>query len=149
MAVRTRTWSNGWPTRVIAILVGVGISGVFVAGSIVDAGGYLESGIVASASVVAVYVGYFRPRLTVDEDGLTVRNPLSSTRVVWDEYVGSAPGYGGLRIELRSSEEKPRVVAAWAVQQWNASTWLGRRRTRSWRVVSTIEGMRPDSPPGA
>ena len=73
------------------------------------------------------------PLVTATVEGITVRNPLGTRRLVWSEIRAIRAGYGGLAIHRTDGG----VTTAWAVQQTNLSGWL-RRRTRAHEVAAEL-----------
>jgi hypothetical protein len=87
----------------------------------------------AAAAAVVTWRCALHPRLTAGPDGLVVVNPWHTLVVPWADVAGVAPGYSGIEIARRSG----RTVVAWAVQQSNMATWMG-RRTRAVRTAESL-----------
>jgi hypothetical protein len=132
-----QVWRPSLGTRVGAgLLSAVGVA-LAVSGVVVAAGGDWTGGL-----AVMVVFGLFpvfgwrwgtHPLLATSDDGVTVRNPVRSAVVPWDEVGRCAPTSLGLAIERVDG----RPVVAWAVQKPNVARWL-RRRTRADEVAETI-----------
>jgi Bacterial PH domain len=74
-----------------------------------------------------------RPWLSADDQGVTVRNPLSVRRLAYQDIIDVRPGYWGIAMRTQSG-----VVIASAVQKANASKWL-HRQTRADQVAKLIQ----------
>lgn len=88
------------------------------------------------ASLIAVWLGAFRPWLGVDSRRIIMANPLSITEIALNRCVCATSGYDGIRIETSDGE----VKKGWAVQKSNLMGWLD-RPTRSDKVVEQINGV--------
>lgn len=64
-----------------------------------------------------------KPRLSVFEHELVIRNPLATRTVAMNDLTGVEAGYGGLVLTLRGGDQ----IRVWAVQKSNVANWLGRR----------------------
>lgn len=82
----------------------------------------------------AIWRGSFYPYVEADIDGLTVRNPLRTSRIKWNQIRDVSPGYNGLSIQT----ENGRSVTAWAVQEANIANWL-KRPTRPKKIANQIK----------
>ncbi len=97
----------------------------------------VAAALVAAFSLLLIALAWLsaiRPSVTASDIGLTIRNPLETVVVSWDELVGAVAGFDGITItRLRAP---PATI--WAVQQANVSTWRG-SHTRALEVATTIE----------
>jgi hypothetical protein len=81
---------------------------------------------VVALAVLLVWRSAMRPKVVMNDIGILVVNPWTTTNAVWRDLVSAEAGYAGVTIELRMGTS----VTAWAVQKSNMSTWL-KRSTRA------------------
>ncbi|MGN6609375.1 MAG: PH domain-containing protein [Jatrophihabitans sp.] len=102
-----------------------------------EASGVLVAVIIAVVLIpLSGLVGWafgFRPKLILDDETVTVVNPLRVTRIPLAQIVMAGSGYRGL--EMWTAE--PRIITAWAVQQSNAAQ-VTHATTRSDAVAARI-----------
>lgn len=102
------------------------VAGSFMVAFIARTPGARVGDVMASLVLLMTAVGFWRfgiyPRITATPQRLTVRNPILTRRLSWEEVGSVTPGYSG--IAIKKSDGK--AITAWAVQQANFSTWLNR-----------------------
>ena len=136
-----RTWGVAPFTKVamttIVIVLGLGSVAAIVTGLSLAINDGDSIGLVIGAIGSALVLGAWRfglyPSVTATTDGITVRNPLGTTHVPWNDVVSVSPGYSGL--EITRTDGTTVIVSA--VQEANAAAWLG-RRTRSKLVAAEL-----------
>jgi len=87
----------------------------------------------AAAGAVGVWRWAYVPKISLVEDGVDVRNRVSTRFVPYGQIDSATPGWGGIRLRTKSGE----TVVMFAVQKANASNWL-HRRTRADVVCEEI-----------
>jgi hypothetical protein len=108
----------------------------------------VAAGILVMGTGVA-YVAAQRPRLIVEDDALTVRNPLRDHRIPWPS-ISRVDVADLLRVHLKpptgvgseTGAKKAKIITAWAVH-------YSRRRQISAEVKARRDAMRQASPRGA
>jgi hypothetical protein len=89
---------------------------------------------------VGLWLGALRPFVRAEDEGLIVRNPISTRHIHYGDIVLCRPGYSGLEIITRNGR-----VTAWAVQKSNLASWL-HTRTRADEVAAFIDQHRGAGP---
>lgn len=79
--------------------------------------------VIISITVAFLYWVYFRPLIAASDQELLIVNFAGPRRVALSDVRTIDPTWSGLRLGLADG----KVVRAWAVQQWNAARWFGRR----------------------
>jgi hypothetical protein len=128
----------------VAGWAGVGLNALLVAVALASAIGGGDGGagtsllVAAVCAVVALAIWRWtvHPLLGVSADGITVRNPLRSYLVAWEDVVAVAPTALGLAIKRRGGG---RPLVAWAVTKSDVAIRLG-RRTRADEVAEYVVG---------
>jgi Bacterial PH domain len=123
-----RVWRPGLGARVTGWLI-AGVAGLLAlsalataAGGGIPAGGAVVVALVNAVVAVAAWRWGGHPLLAASAAGLTLRNPLRTIEVPWDDIVGARASSLGITIARASGEP----VVAWAVTRSALSAWLGR-----------------------
>ncbi|MFM6968319.1 MAG: PH domain-containing protein [Microbacteriaceae bacterium] len=125
--------------RVLAVLT-VGVFGVALATTLTPfiAGDFVRALAVFAFLSVACYAAFWRPRLDIDDNGVTVRNPFSTHRIEWgaidriDTKWGLTLFVGERRISVWAAPAPGRHAAATATRD------LGRHLPESTYLAGTV-----------
>jgi hypothetical protein len=112
----------GWVLGGVAALLALAGLAALLAGS-AEVGSALMVVLVNVLVAVAAWRWGTHPLLGADDVGVTVRNPLRTTVVPWDDVIGCGATGRGVTLLRRSG---PPLVA-WAVQKPTLAAWAGRR----------------------
>lgn len=122
----------GWLIAVVAALLAVSALGTALSGEI-PLGGAVVVILVNSVVAVAAWRWGSYPLVAASDAGLTIRNPLRTVVIPWDDIAGARASSLGLTVARRSGEQ----VVAWAVTRSTSSTWLA-RPSRSDDVIAYL-----------
>ena len=135
-------WRPGLASQVTG-WVGVGLNALLVVvalASVAGGDGGVGTSLLVAAVCAVVALAIWRwtvhPLLAVSAAGITVRNPLRSYVVAWEDVVAVAPTSLGLAMKLRGGG---RPLVAWAVTKSNVAIRLG-RRSRADEVAEYVVG---------
>jgi hypothetical protein len=70
-------------------------------------------------AAVFLYVGVFRPSITLADSELVIRNVWRTHRIAADDIVRAEAGHFGIAVQTRDGRE----VRGWAVQKPNLARW--------------------------
>ena len=111
----------GWTIAAIAGLLAVSALATAAGGGIALAGATLVVVVNVVVALAAWRWGSY-PLVGASDDGLTIRNPLRTVVIPWDDVAGARASSLGLTVARLSGEQ----VVAWAVTRSSLSTWLNR-----------------------
>jgi hypothetical protein len=122
----------GWVIAAVGGLLALSALATAVGGD-VPLGGALVVVLVNAVVAVAAWRWGSYPLLGASEAGLTVRNPLQTIVIPWDDITGARASSLGLTVGRASGEP----VVAWAVTRSALSGWL-RRPSRADEVIAYL-----------
>jgi Bacterial PH domain len=111
----------GWVIAAVAVLLAVSALATALGGGIPLAGAALVVVVNVVVALAAWRWGSY-PLVGAADDGLTIRNPLRTVVIPWDDVAGARASSLGLTVVRLSGEQ----VVAWAVTRSSLSTWLNR-----------------------
>jgi hypothetical protein len=111
----------GWVIAGAAALLAVGAVATAIGGGIPLVGAAVVVAVNAVVAVAAWRWGSY-PLVAAGEAGLTIRNPLQTVVIPWDDITGARATSLGLTVARASGDQ----VVAWAVTRSSLSTWLNR-----------------------
>ncbi|GHJ47383.1 hypothetical protein Cs7R123_47250 [Catellatospora sp. TT07R-123] len=135
-----RTWNVSLPARIFGVVSVIAGVLMFVAviitvvgyGEPVD-GAQLGALALGSLFIIAPLLATLRPRVTLTDTELIVRNPMRTYQVALADVASVDNGYSGLVVVLRDDTK----LQVWAVQKSNLARLLN-RQTRSDEVAAAI-----------
>ena len=139
----TRRWRSSTLARVGAALcaapiiaIGIGLLSGFTNGGAV--GERLLGVILIVSASLGVWALAFRPSIRLDNENVTVVNPVRTRRIPIDQIAdASTARYTGVTVRFFDGRSI-QSVTAWAVQKSNLMTWTN-RTTRADSVTAAID----------